>query len=127
MTSAQIFGWLGAVVYWEVLLFLTGLFGIIAFQLLTGRINTRNLLYGTKRNGEKYFSPERIQLLVLTLAAALVYLRSVLISRHTGQFPPIPKGMLQLLGSSNGVYLAGKSLMSLTIPGLNNSSGAKGS
>lgn len=127
MAASQLMLFLQAAAYWEVVLFLTALITIIAFQLLTRRISTYNLFYGTRRGGNKYFSPERVQLLIFTLAAALDYFRSVMLSRHTGQFPPVPKGMLQLVASSNVVYLAGKSLMTLQIPGLSNSGGAKGS
>jgi hypothetical protein len=104
-------------VEWEITIFVGGLLVIITYGLLTRRINTKNLLYGTKRNGQRYFSPERVQMLVSTLAVALYYLHSVMLSANTGQFPPFPHGMLQFLGASNGVYLAGKGLMTLKMPG----------
>ena len=50
--------------YWEVLLFLLMLFGLISVHLFTGRINTKGLLKGTKGDGTQYFSPERVQLLL---------------------------------------------------------------
>lgn len=114
-------------IYWEFVLFVGGLLGIIIYQLLTGRINTQNLFCGTKRNGEKYFSPERVQLLVFTIGAALNYLHSVILNRHTGEFPSFGTGMLQLLGYSNAVYLAGKGVMTLKVPSQGNSSNSKGS
>ena len=68
---------LQTVIRWEVALFLGGLCGLILVQLLTGRINTRWLLYG-RYNGQRYFSPERVQLLVLTLGGAAYYLSTLL-------------------------------------------------
>ncbi|MBV9761852.1 MAG: hypothetical protein JO340_14925 [Acidobacteriaceae bacterium] len=127
MATAQLYSLIAAAAFWEILLFIAGLTALVAYQLLTRRINTQNLFCGVRRDGRKYFSPERVQLLIFTVAAAFQYLRSVMLVRHTGQFPPVPKGMLELVGSSNVLYLAGKSLMTLKIPGLNSSAGAKGS
>lgn len=88
-------------------LFLGGLCGIILVQMLTGRISTRWLLYGRK-NGERYFSPERIQLLVLTLGGAADYLLNVLQMPDLRSLPPVPQTWIGLLGGSNGLYLLGK-------------------
>ena len=49
---------------WEVILFVFGLAAIVAIKMLTGGINTRYLLYGMRRDGTRYFSPERVQMLV---------------------------------------------------------------
>jgi hypothetical protein len=75
-------------VEWEVKGFLLALAAIVAGQILSGQINTKNLLHGRKNDtgepiydsngvfrGRKkqdtpYFSPERVQLLLLTLSAA---------------------------------------------------------
>src|ERR1043165_145747 len=81
MPFAQII-WLVKLV---VFLFVVGLAAIIAHRLLTGQINTRYLLYGTKKGGTKYFSPERVQLLLFTLGTAMFYLNSVLLNRHSGR------------------------------------------
>jgi len=43
-------------------------FVLIAYQILTGKINTRGLLYGKEKNAG--FSPARAQLLMLTPMAA---------------------------------------------------------
>jgi hypothetical protein len=92
---------------WEVILFVGGLAAIVGYKLLTGGINTRYLLYGTRPDGTRYFSPERVQLLVATLAIAAQYL---LAASHTDShsLPTLPGGTLQLLGLSNSVYLGGK-------------------
>ncbi len=96
----------------ELILITGGLAATIAVQLLTGRINMRYLLYGRRRDGTQYFSPERVQLLVATIAIALQY---VLNAAHAdaGKMPSLPSGSLELLGLSNAVYLGGKGWMSL--------------
>ena len=102
-------------VRWEILIFLLGLVGIVVFQLLNGRINTQNLLYGrtsgangSDKNNDLYFSPERVQLLVFTLGAALYYLMQTMTTAKSGKFPDIPVGWPALMGGSNAVYLGGK-------------------
>jgi hypothetical protein len=113
-------------VAWEVQLFLLALFGIVAMQLLTGQISTKNLLYGRKNDtgdlivgadgrthGRKkedtlYFSPERVQLLLFTLGAASYYLTLVLNNPNPGTFPPLPGSWPAALGGSNALYLGGK-------------------
>jgi hypothetical protein len=103
---------LAQLIQWEVMLFLLALAGIVTLQILTGSINTSGLLYGRisgrKRDQDLYFSPERVQLLVFTLGAALYYLAQVLNNPQPGTFPPIPEGWISILGGSNAVYLGGK-------------------
>lgn len=117
---------LSQIVRWEVQLFLLVLLGIVAVRLLTGQISTRKLLYGRKNDtgepilgadgqtpGRKkedtpYFSPERVQLLLFTLGAALYYLTQVLNNPHPGTFPPLPQSWTAIGGGSNAIYLGGK-------------------
>ena len=86
--------------------------GVVAMKLLTGEINTSGLLYGRvsarKRGQDQYFSPERVQLLVFTLAAAFYYLTLVLTNPNPGAWPDVPKAWPTLLGGSNAIYLSGK-------------------
>ena len=86
---------------WEVLLFLLALFGIVAVQLLTGQIETKKLL--AKKEGDGSFSPERVQLLLATIAAAFGYLSQVL--KDPTQFPQVPQSWLVLFGGSHTLYL----------------------
>ena len=85
---------LAQLIQWELVLFVLALAGIVALQLLTGQINTGGLFYGRisgRKHGEDYyFSPERVQLLVFTLGAALYYLTQVLSNPQPGTFPPVP-------------------------------------
>lgn len=103
------------IVSWIVGLLLGGLIVVVLFGLLTGRINTRNLLYGRMRDGTVYLSPERVQLLIFTLWVALFYLLETFETRfiaptpetaHT--LPEVNTQTLTLLGGSQTVYLLGK-------------------
>ena len=93
-------------IYWETVLFLFGLLTLVASSLLTGRINSQGLLQGTKGDRTTYFSPERVQLLLVTLGSAFQYILSVW--KHPTSFPPVDASWLAILGGSNFVYLGGK-------------------
>jgi hypothetical protein len=100
------------VLRWEFLALLVGMAGIVFVQLLNGEINSRYLLFGTvtgrKMNEGRYFSPERVQLLVFTLGVALYYLTEVMTTARCGKIPEIPLSWLVVLGGSNASYLGGK-------------------
>jgi hypothetical protein len=115
------------IVAWEIKGFLMALAAIVAGQLLTGQINTKNLLHGRindtgkpirdkqgnikrKSSDTPYFSPERVQLLLLTLGAAFYYLTQVLNNPQPGTFPPIPDSWTETLAGSNVLYLGGKAV-----------------
>jgi hypothetical protein len=97
----------------EVFVFLGGLAAIIANRLLTGQINTDYLLYGKEKDGTRYFSPERVQLLLFTLGTATFYLNNVLQNRGSGVLPDVSTETLALLGGSHAIYLGGKAYMML--------------
>jgi hypothetical protein len=97
----------------EVFVFLSGLAAIIAYRILTGGINTKYLLYGTQKDGTKYFSPERVQLLLFTLGTAVFYMADVLKHRNAGQLPDISTETLAVLGGSHAIYLGGKAYVML--------------
>jgi hypothetical protein len=92
----------------EVIVFLVGLAAIIAYRILNGGINTKYLLYGTQKDGTKYFSPERVQLLLFTLGTALFYVADVGKHLNSGVLPDIPAETLAMLGGSHAIYLGGK-------------------
>ena len=89
------------VITWEVGCFLLAMFGVVAVQLLTGHISTRGLLM--KKEGDRSFSPERVQLLLATLAAAYQYVSQVL--KDPTHFPPVSQNLLLLYGGSHAFYL----------------------
>ncbi len=89
------------IVTWEVLGLLFAFFAVIVSQALTGHINMRGLLM--KKEGNRSFSPERVQLLLATLAAAFGYLSQV--AKDPTHFPDIPQSWLVLFGGSHALYL----------------------
>ena len=103
---------LATLIRWEIELFLLALAVIVAIKLLTGEMNTAGLLYGRisgrPRNQNQYFSPERVQMLLFTLAAAFYYLTLVLNNPKPGTFPDIPQSWPAALGGSNAVYIGGR-------------------
>lgn len=103
------------IVSWIVGLLLAGLVVVILYRMLTGHINTRNLLYGRMRDGTPYLSPERVQLMIFTVWVGLFYLLDTFETRflnptpetaHT--LPEVNTQTLALLGGSQTVYLLGK-------------------
>lgn len=102
-------------VSWIVGLFVTGLLVAVLYGLVTGQINTRNLLYGRMSDGTPYLSPERVQLMIFTVWVGLFYLLDTFETRvvnptpetaHT--LPEISTQTLTLLGGSQTVFLLGK-------------------
>lgn len=92
----------------EVFLLNAALIACIAFQLLNGRINTTGLLFGRTSTGARYFSPERVQLLITTASGAAYYLGLVLSQPKLTEFPAVPTELLGALGGSHALYLGGK-------------------
>ena len=78
---------------------------IVSLQLFTGRINLRGLL-GAK-DGKTSVTPERVQLLLLTMSASAAYIHQVSTSSGAG-LPDVPNQWLYLFGGSSSVYAAGK-------------------
>ena len=89
----------------EIEVFLAALAAIVAFQMLTGRINTSGLL-SDPRDGS--FSPARLQMLVASLAVAAAYLGRLGDWHDFSSLPDIPPEQLALLGGSHAIYLGGK-------------------
>ena len=77
---------------------------ITIFQLLTGRINLKGLLY--EENTSDKFSPVRLQLLLISVAVALYYLYQLF--KEPTRFPMVNVGVVLVFGVSNLVYIAGK-------------------
>ena len=98
------------IVGWEILFFLVALAATIVFQLLTRHINTDGLLRGKMGNAKGRLSPERVQLLVTTLGAAMYYVLQVSTATKAGTLtlPEIPQTWPAVVGGSNLLYLGGK-------------------
>lgn len=97
----------------EIEVFLVALTLVVAFQLLTGKINVGGLLLektGYGAGGAVGYSPARLQMLLITLAGAFYLISKVLDNIHHGilLFPNIDEKWLLLLGGSHSIYLGGK-------------------
>ena len=103
-----------AILRYEVVLFIGALALIIFYQLLTGKINMRRMLFAKRRDAAGSsarrrtggLSPSRIQLLVISIGIAIYLLAAVV--RDSGEFTEIPTGLLVLVAGSQIVYLARK-------------------
>ena len=89
------------ILHLEVLAFLYSLAAILGYQMLTGRINTAGLLQ--RKDGSGQTSPERVQLLLATIAAAANYLSEITRSSG-GSLPDVSNNWLYLMGGSSGLY-----------------------
>ncbi|HEY1336611.1 MAG TPA: hypothetical protein VGF59_03835, partial [Bryobacteraceae bacterium] len=98
----------GDTIQWAFRLLLGSLATVIGFRLITRRINTTGLFCGIRADGSRYFSPERVQLLMVTLAAAARYLSAALSNPHAGSLPDVPNDWLTFLGGSHALYLGRK-------------------
>lgn len=98
--------------YWEGLIIVGGLFGLIFWKMFTGEISLNQLLQGDRRDPAHpsefttFVSPGRTQLLMFTIFVAGYYLLQVIHNPTT--FPQIPTSLLVGLGGSHAIYLGGK-------------------
>jgi hypothetical protein len=94
----------------EIEVFLVALTLIVAFQLLTRKINTSGLLLEKTASGVTGLSAARVQMLLITLAAASYLISEVTtsISQGTPLFPAMDSKVFLLLGGSHSIYLGGK-------------------
>ena len=90
--------------------FMLGMTGVVLFQLATGRINLSGLVRNKAggEGGAGRISPPRVQLLMLTMAAAFGYI-ALLPGAPVGSLPDVPTELLLLFGGSSSIYLGGKS------------------
>lgn len=89
----------------EALCFLFALAAIVGYQILTGQINMQGVL--RRKDGTEQTSPERIQLLLATLAAAAHYAGQAM-SAPSGTLPDVDRNWLYLTGGSSGIYVLQK-------------------
>jgi hypothetical protein len=104
---------LSKLIQWEIWLFLVGLMSSIFFLILKKKINLKGLLFD-KTSNQKY-SPERLQLLLLTLIFVVYYLFNVKHNLNICKLENVPCSMPQIrsefllaLGGSNFVYIWSK-------------------
>ena len=85
---------------------------LLAVGMLGNTVRIRGLVYHKTAHGLGDVSPERVQLLLVTLAIATGYLVQVLRSADATGPPGPPLGWTALVAASNGIYLAGKAVKS---------------
>src|SRR5271165_5506665 len=90
------------IMHLEGLGFLYGLAAVVACQVLTGQINLQGII--RRKDGTGQTSPERIQLLLATIAAAARYAAQVA-QAPPGTLPDIDPSWLYLMGGSSSIYV----------------------
>jgi hypothetical protein len=90
----------------EVRGFLFLLAALLAGKMLTGGISLAGLL--ASKDGDVGVSPERIQLLLATLALGAKYIGSVAHGTDVSTMPDVGKDWLYLFGGSSGLYASVK-------------------
>jgi|SRR5271166_4023804 len=93
------------ILHFELLGFLYALAAVVVYQMLTGGINLSGLL--SSKDGSGQTSPERIQLLLATLATSATYLAEAA-KNTSGTMPDISNNFLYLMGGSSGIYALSK-------------------
>jgi hypothetical protein len=90
--------------------FLCLLAATLVYRMLTGRMNLSRLL--ARKNGSAGVSPERVQLLMATLALSAEYIREVIHSTN-GTLPDVSAHWLYVFGASSGIYASVKAYATL--------------
>ena len=88
------------------LFFLIALISIIIYKMVTGAINTGNLLNDCSGK----FSPGRLQLLITVIYSGFSYINIVFHTKTEllNTLPPLPPETLYIFGGSSLIYLTGK-------------------
>ena len=89
---------------WGLIVWLAIFAAMLAFRFLARRIVTTGLLSDRR---DEQGRPDRLQMLVITLAAAATYCA---LAVEAKAFPEVPDWGLALVGGSQSVYLFGKGL-----------------
>lgn len=95
--------------YWEGLILIVGLFGVVFWKLCTGEIDLDQLFEGDSGEDDDQtsdVSAGRVQMFVVTISAAGYYLLQVI--QNPTQFPAVPSGLVAALAGSHAIYLGGK-------------------
>lgn len=95
------------------IVWLFALAATVAVGMLRGTINTKGLLSEKRGSARGRTSPERVQLLLATLAAASTYVSQAAAGAASGHLPEVPGEWLALMGGSYGIYLAGKAVRAI--------------
>jgi|CZKD01.1.fsa_nt_gi hypothetical protein len=105
---------LAKMAFWGAVVLLSGFFGVVFWNLFTGRISLNGLLEADVRDPKSSNasgfsavpSAGRAQALVATLFVAGWYLLQVI--HNPKEFPHLPDALVTAMGGSHFVYLSGK-------------------
>jgi hypothetical protein len=96
--------------YWEGVLLLGGIIGVVVWKLASGELPLDDLFEGSVREADGTYTVQasagRMQTFWVTIIVAGSYLLRVINDPH--QFPDVSDGMLGLLAGSHALYLGGK-------------------
>jgi hypothetical protein len=92
-------------VHYEVFGFFCALSALLVYRALTGKLILSGLLLDKPHSNA--ISPERVQLLIATLAVSIMYLSRVIHGDGT-VMPNISTSTLAVFGGSSGIYAAVK-------------------
>lgn len=98
------------ILHYEGWLFLVLLAATVVYRLLVRKISLEHLLL--RKTSNTAVSPERVQLLIATLALAGRYIGEVVHSTN-GNLPDISPDWLYVFGSSSGIYASVKAFTTL--------------
>jgi len=96
-----------SILHFEGWAFLCALGGIVVYRLLTRQIVLEGLL--ARKTGGEGASPERVQLLLVTLALSAKYISEVVHST-SGAMPDVSRQWLIVFGASSGTYASVKAI-----------------
>lgn len=97
-----------------------GFFAVVLLKIATGEISFAYLLYTKNAAGRWTYSPNRLQLLILTLGVAGTYLYSVMVNPRVDSLPDVPMSVIAALGVSHVSYLGSKAISAFLGPLLKN-------
>jgi hypothetical protein len=96
--------------YWEGLILIGGLFGVVFWKLVSGDIPLDDLFEGDIRAADGSFTSQasagRVQSFLVTMYVAFYYLMQVI--QNPREFPDVPSWMIAALAGSHAIYLGGK-------------------
>jgi len=91
-------------------LFLLVLGAIVSARLLTGPVATRGLLRDVD---SLQISATRVQMLIGTVAAAVIYATAISHASNVSRFPAVDVKLLALLAGSNALFISARVLARL--------------
>ncbi|SRR6266487_5667435 len=95
------------------MLWMLALAGLVAVRMLNGTITVRGLLRHKTATGPGGLSAGRVQLFLVTLAVASLYVTALVARSGPGLLPDAPLPWIIVLGASNAMYLTSQVVSAL--------------